>query len=54
MPMVRLPLTLNACARALEVHAVDRRHAAEQGYEVCCHGWRWESHAGMEQAVSGR
>lgn len=44
-----LPLTLNACARALETTPWIARDAAEQGFEVCCHGWRWESHAGMEE-----
>ena len=45
-----LPLTLNACARALEATPWIAEDAAEQGFEVCCHGWRWESHAGMEEA----
>jgi len=43
-----VPLTLNACARALEVTPWIGQHAAEAGYEICGHGWRWESHAGME------
>jgi peptidoglycan/xylan/chitin deacetylase (PgdA/CDA1 family) len=42
-----LPLTLNACARALEMTPWIAADAAEQGFEICCHGWRWESHAGM-------
>ena len=42
-------LTLNACARALEATPWIATDAAEQGFEVCCHGWRWESHAGMEE-----
>ncbi len=45
-----LPLTLNACARALEATPWIATDAAQQGFEVCCHGWRWESHAGMEEA----
>jgi allantoinase len=45
-----LPLTLNACARALEATPWIARDAAAQGFEVCCHGWRWESHAGMDEA----
>ena len=45
-----MPLTLNACARALEATPWVARDAAERGFEICCHGWRWESHAGMEPA----
>ena len=44
-----IPLTLNACARALETTPWIAADAAEQGFEVCCHGWRWESHAGMAE-----
>ncbi|MFZ4760209.1 MAG: polysaccharide deacetylase family protein, partial [Burkholderiaceae bacterium] len=45
-----VPLTLNACARALETTPWIARDAAERGFEVCCHGWRWASHAGMDEA----
>jgi allantoinase len=45
-----LPLTLNACGRALEATPWIGEDAARRGYEICCHGWRWESHAGMEEA----
>ena len=45
-----MPLTLNACARALEATPWIAQDAAERGFEVCCHGWRWESHAGMEES----
>lgn len=44
-----ISLTLNACARALETTPWIATDAAEQGFEVCCHGWRWESHAGMAE-----
>ncbi|WP_213957259.1 polysaccharide deacetylase family protein [Variovorax sp. dw_954] len=44
-----VPLTLNACARALEATPWIASDAAQQGFEVCCHGWRWESHAGMAE-----
>jgi allantoinase len=44
-----IPLTLNACGRALEATPWIAADAVEQGFEVCCHGWRWESHAGMEE-----
>ena len=45
-----VPLTLNACARALEATPWVATDAAQHGFEVCCHGWRWESHAGMAEA----
>ena len=45
-----VPLTLNACARALEATPWIGADAAKRGYEICCHGWRGESHAGMEEA----
>jgi allantoinase len=45
-----VPLTLNACARALEATPWIARDAAAQDFEVCCHGWRWVSHAGMPEA----
>lgn len=46
-----LPLTLNACARALEATPWVAEDAVAQGFEICCHGWRWESHAGMPEQV---
>ena len=45
-----MPLTLNACARALEATPWVGADAAARGYEVCCHGYRWEPHAGMDEA----
>jgi allantoinase len=45
-----LPLTLNACARALEATPWLAEDAAGRGFEMTCHGWRWESHAGMDEA----
>ena len=44
-------LTLNACGRALEVTPWIGADAARRGFEMCCHGWRWEPHAGMEEAA---
>ena len=44
-----VPLTLNACGRALERTPWIGEDAAKHGYEVCCHGWRWEAHAGMAE-----
>ncbi|MGY8524531.1 polysaccharide deacetylase family protein [Paracidovorax citrulli] len=45
-----MPLTLNACARALQTTPWIARDAVERGFEICCHGWRWEAHAGMPEA----
>ena len=49
-----IPLTLNACARALEATPWVASDATAQGFEICCHGWRWESHAGMARGRGTR
>jgi len=36
-----LPLTLFGCALALERNPKVAEFVAKQGYDVCCHGWRW-------------
>jgi putative urate catabolism protein len=36
------PVTIYACALALERNPVAARAIAERGYDICCHGWRWE------------
>ena len=46
-----VPITLNACGRAIETTPWLARDALERGHEICCHGWRWEAHAGMEEAA---
>ena len=33
-----------ACARALEATPWVATDAAQHGFEVCCHGWRFEHH----------
>ena len=45
-----VPLTLNACGRAMLATPWVGQHAAERGYQIQCHGWRWEAHAGMQEA----
>jgi peptidoglycan/xylan/chitin deacetylase (PgdA/CDA1 family) len=45
-----VPMTLNACARSLIGVPWLARHAVAQGHEICSHGWRWEAHAGMDEA----
>ncbi len=39
-----LPLTTFACAQALERNAAAAAAIAEAGWDICCHGWRWEEH----------
>lgn len=45
-----VPMTLNACARSLVGVPWLAQHAIKNGHEICSHGWRWEAHAGMEEA----
>ena len=40
----KLPLTVFGCALALERNPPAAQAIAEAGYDVCCHGWRWEKH----------
>ena len=42
-----IPITLNACARGLLATPWVVEKAVARGDELCCHGWRWEAHAGM-------
>src|SRR5882757_5953742 len=37
----KIPLTVFACALALERNPPAARAIAERGYDICCHGWRW-------------
>lgn len=46
-----LPLTLNVCGRALERTPWVADDARRNGFELCGHGWRWESPAGMDEAA---
>ena len=45
----RVPLTLNVCARALRTTPWIAHEARARGDELCCHGWRWQAHAGMPE-----
>ncbi len=45
-----IPITLNACARSLIGVPWLARHAVAKGHEIGAHGWRWEAHAGMDEA----
>lgn len=41
--------TLNACARALETTPWLAEDAVKRGFEIMCHGWRWEEHVHMKE-----
>lgn len=40
--------TFSTCGRAAEATPWLIQDAVARGHEVSCHGWRWETHAGME------
>jgi peptidoglycan/xylan/chitin deacetylase (PgdA/CDA1 family) len=46
-----LPCTVFAVARALERTPMCAAAIREAGWDVAAHGWKWEMHAGMEEAV---
>ncbi|MEZ5705690.1 MAG: polysaccharide deacetylase family protein [Burkholderiaceae bacterium] len=46
-----LALTLNVCGRALECTPWVAQEALTHGFELCAHGWRWESPAHMDEAT---
>lgn len=46
-----LPLTLNACGRALQRTPWVGTVAREQGWEVCGHGWLWLSPLHLDEAT---
>lgn len=39
-----LPMTVFGCALALERHPPAAAAIRAAGFDVCCHGWRWEKH----------
>lgn len=45
-----LPLTLNVCGRALEHTPWVAQDALHHGWELCGHGWLWESPARLTEA----
>jgi peptidoglycan/xylan/chitin deacetylase (PgdA/CDA1 family) len=44
-------VTVSSCGRAVERSPELARDAVARGHEVSAHGWRWESHAGMEEGA---
>ena len=43
--------SLSSCGRAVERNPWLAQDAVARGHEVSAHGWRWETHAGMSEAV---
>jgi peptidoglycan/xylan/chitin deacetylase (PgdA/CDA1 family) len=43
------PATLSACGRAIACSPWVAEEGMADGHEVAAHGWRWESHAGMDE-----
>jgi putative urate catabolism protein len=39
-----VPITVGACALALERNPEAARAIVAAGHEICCHGWRWMGH----------
>ena len=46
-----LPLTVFACALALERNPAVAQAIQDADYDICCHGWRWEEHFRMDEAT---
>ncbi len=44
-------VTVSACGRAVERSPDLARDAIARGHEISAHGWRWESHAGLDEAT---
>ena len=45
-----MPLTVFACALALERNPEAARAILAAGHDICCHGWRWEKHWLLSEA----
>ncbi|MCR9087581.1 MAG: polysaccharide deacetylase family protein [Rhodobacteraceae bacterium] len=46
-----VPATFSTCGRAAAATPWLIRDAVARGHEISCHGWRWERHAGMDEAT---
>ena len=46
----RLPMTVFACALALERNPPAAAAIRDAGHDVCCHGWRWVEHFKLTEA----
>lgn len=45
----RVPITVFACAVALERNPLVAEAIVAADYDICCHGWRWEEHFRMSE-----
>ncbi len=45
-----LPMTVYACALALERHPPAAAAIKAAGHDICCHGWRWIEHFKLSEA----
>ncbi len=45
-----LPMTVYACALALERNPPAAAAIQAAGYDICCHGWRWVEHFKLSEA----
>ena len=50
-PVRKTKATVSASGRAVERLPMLARDAIRRGHEVAAHGWRWESHDGLDQAA---
>ena len=46
----RLPMTVFACALALERNLDAAAAIKAAGHDICCHGWRWVEHFRLSEA----
>ncbi len=46
----RIPATLSCNGRAIALSPWLAQEAVADGHEIAAHGWRWESHVGMDEA----
>jgi putative urate catabolism protein len=49
-----LPMTVFACALALERNPPAAAAIKAAGYDICCHGWRWIEHFKLSEAEERR
>jgi allantoinase len=45
----KIPITVFACALALERNPAAARAIVDAGFDVCCHGWRWVEHFQLDE-----
>lgn len=46
-----LPMTVYACALALERNPAAAEAIRAAAYDICCHGWRWVEHYKLDEAT---